>query len=79
VLDSVRAAAVHGSGELENSGVRSSSADDGSIDGGQRARRQARNQFLAYPVLAAIPRQLTTSKNRLVPARMKKSATFQVW
>jgi hypothetical protein len=36
VLDSLRAAAVHGSGKLEDAGVRSSPAEAGSIDGGQR-------------------------------------------
>jgi hypothetical protein len=35
VLDSVRAAAVHGSGKLEDAGVRSSPPEDGAIDGGQ--------------------------------------------
>jgi hypothetical protein len=35
VLDSVRAAAVHGSGKLEDAGIRSSPAEDGAIDGGQ--------------------------------------------
>jgi hypothetical protein len=35
VLDSVRAAAVHGSGKLEDAGIRSSPPEDGAIDGGQ--------------------------------------------
>ena len=50
VLDSVRAAAVHGSGKLEDAGIRSSPAEDGAIDGGQGVLPAVMGPVKAYRV-----------------------------